>query len=404
MVNQRSGAGFISVILVGLVAGLIGGMLGAIVVVRFANTQDGQTALNQPLTPTPRPSPTPTVRPVLPSPTATVLPSPTPFPTPMPDIDERTMRVVETNRSSVVTVVGLLDGPGVKEGEETKVVGSGIVLDRDGYIVTNEHVVREAASLRVILPDGAETNGTSVGADELTDLAVVKIEGRGLTPATFGDSASLQPGQRVIAIGSALGGFRNTVTVGVVSGLGRQVIPQGAEYALENLIQTDAAINHGNSGGPLLNVRGEVVGVNTILIRRELDSDEIVQGISFAVPSDTALQIVRQLIAHGRVRRPYLGVEAHVVTPELKATYALSVDHGARIEQVMTDSPAEAAGLRRGDVILSVDGQLINEDHPLINLLMHHRVGDSIELLVNRVGEELTLTVTLEEAHTDSQR
>ncbi|MFQ5592920.1 MAG: S1C family serine protease [Anaerolineae bacterium] len=397
MVNQRPGAGFLSVILVGLVAGLVGGVLGAIVVVRFANTQVVQIALNQPATPTPHPSPTPTVRRVLPSPTATLLPSPTPFPTPLPDIDERTIGAVAAFRESIVTVVSVLDGAGDQDGGETKVLGSGIVLDRDGHIVTNEHVVRDAASLRVILPDGEETTGKSVGKDELTDLAVVEATIGGLTPATFGDSSSLQPGQRVIAVGSALGGFRNTVTVGVVSGLGRHVIPQGKEYALENLIQTDAAINHGNSGGPLLNVQGEVVGVNTILIRRELDSDEIVQGISFAVPSDTALQVVRQLIAHGRVPRPFLGVETHLVTPEIKATYALGVNHGARVEEVTPNSPAEDAGLRRGDVILSVDGEMINEDNPFINVLMHQRAGDSIELLVNRVGEELTFTVTLEE-------
>jgi 2-alkenal reductase len=401
MVNQQPGAGLLLVIFVGLVAGLIGGLLGAIVVVRFMNTQVLETAVIQPATPSPYPSSTPTMQPVLPSPTATVRLSPTPTMTPVPDIDELTVRVVQASRRSVVTVVNLLEGTAA-HGVETKALGSGIVLDRDGHIVTNEHVVRDAVSLRVILPNGTEVTGTTVGIDELTDLAVVKIDGKGLTPATFGDSSSLRPGQRVIAIGSALGGFRDTVTVGVVSGLGRQVIPEGKQYALEDLIQTDAAINHGNSGGPLLNVQGEVVGVNTILIRRERDSEEIVQGISFAIPSSTVREIVPQLITDGRVPRPYLGAETHLVTPEIKANYALSVDHGARVESVEADSPAEAAGLRRGDVILAVDGQMINEDHPFINALMHHHAGDDIELLVNRVGEELTLTVTLEEAQTDS--
>lgn len=402
MVNQRPGAGLLSVILVGLAAGLIGGVLGAIVVVRFMNPQVRQTVLSQPATPTPYPSPTPTVRPVLPSPTATSWPTPTV--TPVPGIDELTIGVVEASQDSVVTVVSFLDGSSSDGSAETKVLGSGIALDREGHIVTNEHVVRDAARLRIVLPDGEEAVGTPVGMDELTDLAVVKVEGHKLTPAKFGDSSSLRPGQRVIAIGSALGGFRNTVTVGVVSGLGRQVVPQGKEYALENLIQTDAAINHGNSGGPLLNVWGEVIGVNTILIRRELDSDEIVQGISFAIPSNTALEIISQLIAQGRVPRPYLGVETHLVTPELKVTYALSVDHGARVEEVMAGSPAEAAGLRRGDVILQVDGEVINEDTPFINALMRHHIGDTIELHVNRVGEELTLSVTLEEAPVDSQK
>ncbi|RME49711.1 MAG: PDZ domain-containing protein [Chloroflexi bacterium] len=393
MVNQRPGAGLLKVILVGLLAGLIGGMLGVVAVLRFANTQIVQTVLVQPATPTPRPTATPTMQRVLPSPTPTALPSPTA--TPVPDIDELTVKVVEANQRSVVTVVNLLESSAEHEGVETKALGSGIVLDREGHIVTNEHVVRGASSLRVILPSGVETVGRSIGVDELTDLAVLKIDGDDLKPAKFGDSSALRPGQRVIAIGSALGGFRNTVTVGVVSGLGRQVIPEGKEYALENLIQTDAAINHGNSGGPLLNIRGEVIGVNTILIRRERDSEEIVQGISFAIPSNTVQEIVPQLIANGRVPRPYLGAETHLVTPEVKATYALSVDHGARVEEVTAGSPAEAAGLRRGDVILAVNGEMINEDNPFINVLMRHHIGDSIELLINRVGEELTLTVTL---------
>ena len=397
MANQRSGAGFLTIILVSLMAGLIGGMLGVVAVLQFVNTRPPQMAQAQPATPTPLPSPTPTIQATpSPYPTPTALPSPTA--TPVPGIDELTVRVVEANAHSVVTVVSLLEGTDSNgQPVKTKALGSGIVVDRDGHIVTNEHVVRDAASLRVILPDGEEVVGVSVGVDELTDLAVLKISDHDLVPVKFGDSSSLRPGQRVIAIGSALGGFRNTVTVGVVSGLGRQVIPEGKEYALEGLIQTDAAINHGNSGGPLLNIRGEVIGVNTILIRRERDSEEIVQGISFAIPSNTVQEIVDQLIANGRVPRPYLGAETHLVTPEIKATYALSVDHGARVEAVAPGSPAEAAGLRHGDVILAVDGELINEDNPFINVLMRHHIGDSVELLIDRVGEELTLAVTLEE-------
>lgn len=395
MVNQRLGAGILTVVFVGLIAGLIGGMLGAIAVLRFANMQIVHTILIQSATPTPRLLPSPTVQPVTPSPTATSPPLPTA--TPVPDIDERTVGVVQANQNSVVTVVSLQE-ESAEEGEiERKAVGSGIVLDGAGHVVTNEHVVRDAAGLRVVLPGGEEAAGTLVGIDQLTDLAVVKVDADSLTPATFGDSSSLRPGQRVIAIGSALGGFRNTVTVGVISGLGRQVIPKDEEYALENLIQTDAAINHGNSGGPLLNMRGEVIGVNTILIRRERDSEEIVQGISFAVPSNTVQQIVPQLIAHGRIPRPYLGVEVRMVTAEIRATYALTVDQGARVEAVVAGSPAERAGLRRGDVILAINGETINDDNPFINVLVHHRIGDDIELLVNRVGEELTLMATLEE-------
>ncbi len=394
MVDQQRGAGFLSVILVSLAIGFIAGMLGAVIVLRFVDTELVQAALTQAVTSTPRPAITPTLRPATPSPTVTPLPA---SPTPVPSLDEVTIEVVRANRGSVVTVVNLR-GDAEPEGElETRAVGSGIVWDQEGHIVTNEHVVRGADSLRIVLPNGEEAVGTERGADPITDLAVVRIEHQDLRPAEFADSSSLRSGQRVIAIGSALGGFRNTVTVGVVSGLGRQVVPKDEEYELENLIQTDAAINRGNSGGPLLNMEGQVVGVNTILIRRERDSEEIVQGIGFAVPSNTVREIVPQLIAHGQVTRPSLGVVTRMVTPEIKATYALGVDHGARVETVAPGSPAEAAGLRHGDVILAIDGETINEDNPFLNTLMHHEIGDEVELLIDRVGEELTLTAILAE-------
>lgn len=397
MVNRRLGIGLLTVVVVGLVAGLVGGVLGAIVVLRFANMQIVQTALiRSTILASPRFTPSPTMHQMSLSPTVT--PPSLPTATPVPDIDQTTIEVVQANQSSVVTVVSL-QGESAEQGPgEAKAVGSGIVLDHDGHIVTNEHVIRDAADLRVILPNGEEVIGTLVGLDRLTDLAVVKIDSNQLVPAVFGDSSSLQPGQRVVAIGSALGGFRNTVTVGVVSALGRQVVPRGEEYALENLIQTDVAINHGNSGGPLLDMQGEVVGVNTILIRRERDSEEVVQGISFAVPSNTVQQIVPQLVADGQVARPYLGVETQMVTSEVKATYALTVDHGARVETVLAGSPAERAGLRHGDVILAIDGEAINEDKPFINVLMRYHIDDTVELLVDRVGEELTLIVTLAES------
>ncbi len=395
MLDQRQGAGCLTVVVVSLVTGLVAGMLGTIAVLRFDDMEIVQTILTQLETPTPHTTPIATQPRVTLSPTPTVLP--TPSPTPLPDLDEVTAGVVRRNLASVVTVVNLQTESDAEGSAEPKALGSGIVFDREGYIVTNEHVVRGADSLRVVLSNGEEAVGAPVGVDELTDLAVVKVDGVSLTPVTFGASSDLRLGQRVIAIGSALGGFRNTVTVGVVSGLGRQVVPKDRQYALENLIQTDAAINRGNSGGPLLDMRGNMVGVAMILIRRERDSEEIVQGIGFAIPSSTVQEIVPQLIAEGRVRRPYLGVEAHMVTPDIKATYALSVDQGARVEAVVAGSPAEAAGLRHGDVILSIDGEVINEDNPFMNVLMRQQIGESVELLVNRVGEEITLVATLEE-------
>lgn len=395
MVDQRHGAGLLTVVVVSLATGLIAGILGTFAVLRFANTEIIQAALTQISTPTPRLSPTLTSQPATPTPTATPLPTPTA--TPVPGIDDLTMQVVQTNQGSVVTVVSLRQESAAEGEVGTSAVGSGIVWTDDGYVVTNEHVIRGADRLRVVLSGGQEVPGTRVGVDALTDLAVVKTEAGGLTPAEFGDSSTLRPGQWVVTIGSALGGFRNTVTVGVVSGLGRQVIPKDQQYALEDLIQTDAAINRGNSGGPLLDLQGRVVGVSTILIRREEDSEEIVEGIGFAIPSNTVQKIVPQLIANGRVPRPYLGVETRMVTPDIKATYALGVDQGARVEVVAAGSPAETAGLRHGDVILAINGQTINEDDPFLNVLARYQIGETVELLVNRVGEELTLTATLQE-------
>ncbi len=306
------------------------------------------------------------------------------------------MEVAAQAGQSVVTVLSLQEGAETPaDVGEVKTLGSGLILDERGHIVTNYHVVANPENLRVILPDGTQYQATVVGIDEFTDLAVIRIDATGLVPAVLGDSSELRSGQWVIAIGSALGEFRNTVTVGVVSGLNRRVLIPDQAYALEDLIQTDAAINHGNSGGPLLNLDGEVIGINTILVRRQRYSDEGVQGIGFAIPINRVRRIASDLIQHGRVARPYLGVVVQMVTPQLKADLALPVDHGAWVDKVLPDSPAARAGLRHGDVILSLDGIPVNEEHPFLNVLMRYRIGDTVELRVNRVGEELTFKVTL---------
>jgi 2-alkenal reductase len=314
----------------------------------------------------------------------------------IPVVEAKTMEVAAQAGRSVVTILSLQKGAETPaDVGEVKTLGSGLVLDEQGHIVTNYHVVANPENLRVILPDGTQYQATVVGVDEFTDLAVIHIDAAGLVPAVLGDSSELRPGQWVIAIGSALGEFRNTVTVGVVSGLDRRVLIPDQAYALEDLIQTDAAINHGNSGGPLLNLDGEVVGINTILVRRQRYSDEDVQGIGFAIPINVVRRIVPDLIEHGRVPRPYLGVTVRMVTPQLKADLALPVDHGAWIDEVLPDSPAARAGLRHGDVILSLDGVPVNDEHPFLNVLMRYRIGDTVELRVNRVGEELTFEITL---------
>ena len=308
------------------------------------------------------------------------------------------MEVAERAGRSVVTVLSLQAPAGEATGaEEIQTLGSGLVLDTRGHIVTNYHVVAHPDNLQVILPDGRKYRAAVVGVDKFTDLAVIKVRAIGLVPATLGDSSRLRPGQWVIAIGSALGEFRNTVTVGVVSGLHRRVKFIDEAYALEDLIQTDAAINHGNSGGPLVDLDGRVVGINTIIVRRQRFSDESVQGIGFAIPINLVKQIVPDLIAHGQVARPYLGATVRMVTPQLQADLALAVDHGAWIKAVTPHSPAARAGLRHGDVILAIDDVPVDEEHPFLNVLMRHHIGDTVTLRVNRVGEKLTVTVTLEQ-------
>lgn len=398
MADQRRHVGMLSVVVVALVAGILGGILGNLIVSRLTGTYLAQTARRTDPTLTILIQPSPTVKVIQTSPTPTAIPSPTV--TPVSDIEDRTVRAIQANRDSVVTIIASRDEAAQRGVPQlTQVVGSGVVFDRYGHVVTNEHLVGNAEMLRVILPDGRETTGERVGVDQLTDLAVVKAADMDhLVPASFGDSSALLPGQRVIAIGSALGTFRDTVTVGIVSGLGRRVIPSDKEYALENLIQIDAAINRGNSGGPLLNTEGEVVGVNTILVRHERTSDEVIEGINFTIPSQTVTEIVPQLISFGRVRRAYAGLETQIVTADVRANYALRVDHGARVEAVVSDSPADRAGLRRGDVILTIDDLSIDEEVPFPNALMYYAIGDTVELYIDRVGEVLTLTVTLEDS------
>ena len=400
MVNQRPRAALLALIaVVSLVSGFIGALIGAGAVLWLTDKEPMQTVLAQPTSPTPLPSPTPTRFVPTPAPTVTPLP-PTPTLTPTPDVpvvELKTMEVAEQAGRSVVTVLSLQAPEDEAAEEEVQTLGSGLVLDTQGHIVTNYHVVANPDNLQVILPDGRKYRASVVGVDKFTDLAVIKIRATGLVPATLGDSSNLRLGQRVIAIGSALGEFRNSVTVGVVSGLNRRVKFIDKAYALENLIQTDAAINHGNSGGPLVDLNGRVIGINTVIVRRQRFSDESVQGIGFAIPINTVKRIVSDLIADGRVARPYLGVTVRMVTPQLRADLALAVDRGAWIEEVIPGSPAARAGLRHGDVILSIDGVPVDEDHPFLNVLARRRIGQTVTLRVNRVGEELTFVVTLEQ-------
>ena len=282
-------------------------------------------------------------------------------------------------------------------------VGSGIIYDASGWILTNKHVVTNqdgstATKMTVELKDGRQFDGSVYGIDTLTDLAIVKVEATGLPTAPIGRSADIKVGQLAIAIGSPLGTYTSTVTTGIISATGRSV-QVSAEDRLSNLIQTDAAINPGNSGGPLLDAAGTVIGINTAV---EKDST----GIGFAIPVDIARPIMQQAIAGAKLARPYLGVRYVAVDAKLKQQDKLSVDHGALIgpstaadgsstPAVTPSSPAEAAGLKDGDIILAIEGQTIDSEHPLDAVLTSFAPGQTVKLTVLRGSGQLDISVTL---------
>lgn len=282
--------------------------------------------------------------------------------------------------------------------------GSGFLVTKDGLVLTNRHVVEDQnAEYTVITNDGKEYSAEVVSRDPLSDIAVIRIvdgEGNGITDlpmVELGNSADLQVGQRVVAIGNALAEYQNTVTMGVISGKGRNVIA-GTSENLINLLQTDAAINFGNSGGPLVNLDGEVVGINTAMADG--------QGIGFAIPIDDVKNIIKSVKEHGRIVRPFLGVR-YMLLDEMKAKeLKIDVENGALLVgnesegefAVIPGSPAEKAGLQIKDVILEVDGKKVTPDSPLQNVVGEKNPGDEIELKVWRSGEEITLKVTLAEA------
>jgi S1-C subfamily serine protease len=265
--------------------------------------------------------------------------------------------------------------------------GSGFVFTPDGLLLTNSHVVEGAASIDVVLPDGRHARADLVGDDPDTDLAVLRISALDLAAARLGDSARLRPGQLVIAIGNPLG-FQHTVTAGVVSAVGRSIRARTGRL-MDNIIQTDAALNPGNSGGPLVTHTGDVVGVNTAII---LGS----QGLSFAVPIDTAKLVIPALIKEGRVRRSYIGVGVQDV-PLLRRFvrfHRLAVPSAVLVASVESQGPARSAGVREGDLIVALDGQAVASTANLHQLLVEERIGRPAALTVLRGPDQLTLTIT----------
>ncbi|MBI2886735.1 MAG: trypsin-like peptidase domain-containing protein [Chloroflexi bacterium] len=311
--------------------------------------------------------------------------------------DSAVVEVVKQVGPGVVTIVAELDSPRRLRGATTPETasGSGVIVDRRGYIVTNAHVVAGARSLAVVFADGRRKEAEIVGNDvPFTDIAVIRVKQEDLEPLQLGDSDALTAGQRVIAIGSALGDFRNTVTQGIVSGLHRTW--RGENVLMEDLIQTDAAINHGNSGGPLVSTTGQVVGINTSVIR-QTQGGEAVEGIGFAIPSNTVRLVARQLIEKGKVSRPFLGISHQQINPALASFYGLPVKSGAFIFQVSANGPAARAGVREGDILVRLGNEPIDDSHPLLNVLMKHEPNQKVPVIINRDGKELQIEVVLAE-------
>jgi 2-alkenal reductase len=267
--------------------------------------------------------------------------------------------------------------------------GTGFIISQDGYIVTNNHVVENSQGLDVIFADDSKVEATLIGTDPFTDLAVVKIDVPVPGMLELGDSTALRPGEPVIAIGSALGSYTNTVTNGVISATGRR-LEKGDGSSYENMIQHDAPINPGNSGGPLLNMQGQVIGVNTAVVRWA-EANVTADGLAFAIPTETVQQIVTKLIADGRVDRPFLGINSVTVTPSIADWYGLPVQNGAYVTQIASGGPAELAGVRRGDIITSVNGTPIDQGNSFVNLLFQYKPGDTVALEAFRTETNTTV-------------
>jgi 2-alkenal reductase len=312
----------------------------------------------------------------------------------MTQADEPYIAVVQKAGTAVVTVVNQLSSPVSISGQGPEALGSGVIVDSDGHIVTNNHVIAGGGTLQVIFSDGRKVNATLVGRDPISDVAILKVAGPVPAVATFGDSSAVQPGEQVVAIGSALGNFRNTVTHGIISGTDRTLNdPTGP--GLTGLLQTDAPINHGNSGGPLLNLQGQVIGLNTAVVQSTGSLGDVAVGLGFAIPSNTVKQIADQLMKTGSVPRPFLGISYQSLSPQVAAYYGLNVTEGALIQSVQPGSPAEKAGLQPGDVVTAISGTTIDEEHPLAAALLNHKVGDTVQLAVTRDSQSQTLSATL---------
>ncbi len=306
---------------------------------------------------------------------------------------------VEAVSPAVVTVVSHYSTRKSAHGEiiDQDGSGSGFIISFDGYIVTNNHVVDGAEQVEVVLFDGTILPVEVIGTEPYADLAILFADTRMPAVAEWGNSDLLKPGETVIAIGSPLGDFTNTVTVGVVSATERTLeITQ--DYFLEGLIQTDAAINQGNSGGPLINLDGKVVGINSLIVRGGNGGNRAVaEGLGFAIPSTFSREVADQLIKKGFFSRPFMGIRWVWITPELASRYEIPLDEGVLITDVVPGGPAEQAGINKGDILTSIMGQRIDASHPFRNLLFAHSPGAVIQLEIFRNDQIISTDLALGE-------
>ena len=312
--------------------------------------------------------------------------------------DEPVARVAAEVEPSVVqvNVSGVQQTPFGTQQEEG--LGSGVIYREDGYIVTNSHVVRGATQVEVAFADGATERGEVVGTDRSTDLAVIRVNRDNLPAASFGDGRDLLVGQLAVAIGSP-SGFQSTVTSGIISGLGRELSPQltggsGQDPSLVDLIQTDAAVSPGSSGGALANRDGEVIGINIAYLPPDQTGAE---SIGFAIPSYTAVSVADQLIQDGKAAQPYLGIYLSDLTPEAARHFGTQTENGVLVEQVESGGPADSAGLKRGDIITALDSAEVRSSGDLLSALRRYQPGDSVEVTILRGGKQLGVELRLGE-------
>jgi len=307
------------------------------------------------------------------------------------NLDERIVGAVDKLSESVVSIDSVRLARDYRFGlVPLEGQASGVIIDSNGYVVTNNHVIDDATKVQVTLKDGRTVLGEVVGTDPATDVALVRVEAGNLPAAHLGDSERLKVGQIVLAIGNALGlPGAPTVSMGVVSALGRPL--PGTDFVLEGFIQTDAAINPGNSGGPLADLEGNVIGINTAMI-------PFAQGVGFAIPTHTVTRVVEQILRNGRVVRPYLGISGLDVNPAIARRFNLSRDSGVLLAEVGRGSPAHEAGLREGDIVVRIGGQEIKQMRDLVLALSRVSVGEVLEIHFSRSGGEYQTSVRLAES------